>query len=635
MPAEMSVAVVGLGSRGLGVLERLICLADPARPLRVEVIDPVGTGAGVHALGQPDYLLLNTTCGQVSMFPDACSVGEQLRGTGPSLYEWATERGLRIAADGFTVGGTGRPVRPTDFLPRRVLGEYLQWFLGYLLARLPEHVSVRLHRACATDLGSDGGDGLVVTLSDGLRLPVRYAFLTTGYTGNRPPEGDWPGAERVIAVPYPLPDRLAEVRAGQVVAIGGFGLSAMDVMSSLTVGRGGEFVPDGDRLRYLASGREPELLFYSRSGLPCRARPKVVEFGPAYQPLVFTRAAVDELRRQRQGPLDFRRDVWPLILTEVRIAYRRTQARCAGPAAEVALAEELAAVTAAAGIGGIVAVLDALDARLGRFDPAAALDGSAGMSLHSSDSYQRWLAAVISADLAEAVHGFARSPVKGALDVLRALREQFRYVVDFGGLTPESGEDFAARIVPALNRAVVGPQYERHLELLALLEAGIASAPFGPAASADWQPESGRWRLASSRLREPCSREADWLVAARVDSPAVDASTSPLLNALHAKGWIRRHRPGSRQLVGIDIDADQHPLDVAGRPDRRLWVLGPLCEGATFYNHLVPSPGAFSRPVSDAHRCVSALFAAEWAAAARQPALTGRSSGEVAAGAVT
>ena len=308
MPAETSVAVIGLGSRGLGVLERLISLADPARPLRVEAIDPDGTGAGVHALAQPDYLLLNTTCGQVSMFPDAWSVGDQVRGSGPSLYEWVTERGLRIAEDGFTVGTVGRAIRPTDFLPRRVLGEYLQWFLGLLLARLPEHVSVRAAPGARDRIvGSDGADGLVVTLSDGQRLPVRYAFLTTGYTGNRQPDGDRPGAERTITVPYPLPSQLERVGAGEVVAIGGFGLSAMDVMSSLTVGRGGAFVPDGDRLRYRASGREPELLFYSRSGLPCRARPKVVEFGPAYLPLVFTRAAVDEVRRQRQGPLDFRR----------------------------------------------------------------------------------------------------------------------------------------------------------------------------------------------------------------------------------------------------------------------------------------------------------------------------------------
>ncbi|HEX8081493.1 MAG TPA: FAD/NAD(P)-binding protein [Jatrophihabitans sp.] len=611
MTAETSVAIIGLGSRGLGVLERLIALAGSDRPVRIEVIDPVGDGAGVHAQHQPDYLLLNTTCAQVSMFPDACTVGDQVRDPGPSLYEWAVGRGLRIAEDGFTVGATGRPIRPTDFLPRRLLGQYLQWFLDCLLTRLPDQVTVRLHQAEALDLHSDLDGGLQITLSDGSRLSVQHAFLTTGYTPNLRAGSEGPGAERIIAEPYPLPERLAAVTGGQGVAIGGFGLSAMDVMSCLTVGRGGRFTPDGDRLRYQASGREPELLFYSRSGLPCRARPKVVEFGARYRPLVFTRDAIDLARLQRQGPLDFDRDVWPLVLTELRIAYRRTQARCAGTAAEAALAGELSQAADLAGATGIVAALDALDARLGRFDPVSALDGSAGMSLHSSASYQRWLSTAVGQDLREGVHGFLRSPLKGALDVLRDLREQFRYVVDFGGLTPASLEEFAARVVPVFNRAVVGPQYERHLELLALLEAGVASAPFGPAPSARWQPGSGRWQLTSSRLSEPHSREVDWLAAAWVEPPAVDSSASPLLNSLFGKGWIRRHQPGSRQLVGIDIDSNQHPIDVEGRADPRLWVLGPLCEGATFYNHLVPSPGGHSRPVHDAHRCVSALLAAD------------------------
>jgi uncharacterized NAD(P)/FAD-binding protein YdhS len=608
MSAGLSVAVIGLGSRGLGVLERLITLAASPGPVRIEVIDPVADGAGVHAQGQPDYLLLNTTCAQVSMFPDAYTVGDRVHGPGPSLYEWATERDLRIAEDGFTVGSTGRPVRPTDFLPRRVLGQYLEWFLSQLLARVPDHVSVTVHRAEVLDLSSDADGGLLATLSDGSRVSVQHAFLTTGYTPNVRSTENRLGADRIIAEPYPLPERLAAVTAGQTVAIAGFGLSAMDVMSSLTVGRGGRFVLDGDRMRYLPSGREPRLLFYSRSGLPCRARPKVVEFGERYRPLVFTREAVDRARQQRQGPLDFQRDVWPLVLTELRIGYRRTQARCAGAAAEAALADELGR---ADGIGGILSVLDSLDARLGRFDPVAALDATAAMSLQSSASYQRWLSSVLSEDLTEGLSGFLRSPVKGALDVLRDLRDQFRYVVDFGGLTPESLDDFAARTVPALNRAVVGPQYERHQELLALLAAGVAEAPFGPAPSVSWDAEHSRWRLASSRLAEPYSREVDWLAAAWVEPPAVDSSASPLVDSLWRKGWIRRHRPGSRQVVGIDIDADQHPIDVEGRPDRRLWVLGPLCEGATFYNHLVPSPSSFSRPVHDAHRCVSALLATE------------------------
>jgi len=605
----MSVAVIGLGSRGLGVLERLITFGATAGPVRIEVIDPLGDGAGVHAQRQPDYLLLNTTCAQVSMFPDSCTVGEKVRGSGPSLYEWVTERGLRIAEDGFTVGATGRPIRPSDFLPRRLLGQYLQWFLDWLLARLPDQVTVQLHRAQAVDLDSDAEDRLLITLSDGARLTVQHAFLTTGYTPNLPTGLDQPGADRVIAEPYPMPERLAPVLAGQSVAIGGFGLSAMDVMSCLTVGRGGRFSSEGGRLRYLASGQEPRLLFYSRTGLPCRARPKTVEYGERYQPLVFTRAAVDLARSQRQGPLDFGRDIWPLALTELRVAYRRTQARCAGLSAEVALAEEFAAASAE-GAAGVGSVLDALDARLGRFDPVPALDESVGMSLRSSESYQGWLADTVGADLAEGLRGFAGSPLKGALDVLRDLREQFRYIVDFGGLTPESLEDFAARIVPVFNRAVVGPQYERHLELLALFEAGVASAPFGPAPAARWQPDARRWQLSSTLLAEPHTREVDWLAAAWVAPPAVAGSASPLLNSLYGKGWIRRHQPGSGQLVGIDIDADQHPIDADGRPDPRLWVLGPLCEGATFYNHLVPSPAAFSRPVHDAHRCVSALFAA-------------------------
>jgi uncharacterized NAD(P)/FAD-binding protein YdhS len=79
---------------------------------------------------------------------------------------------------------------------------------------------------------------------------------------------------------------------------------------------------------------------------------------------------------------------------------------------------------------------------------------------------------------------------------------------------------------------------------------------------------------------------------------------------LHRRGLIRRHSPDSPYVRGIDVDRDQHPLGTAGTPARMLWALGPLCEGATFYNNLVPSPGVYSRPMADAHRCVAAMFAA-------------------------
>lgn len=612
MAAVTSVAIVGLGSRGLSVLERIVTLAAKAGPgigqVRVEIIDPTCAGAGVHAPGQPDYLLLNTTCGQVSMFPDAHSVGGDLPEPGSSLYGWVTGRGLRMAADGYTIGTAGREIRPEDFLPRRLLGEYLGWFFSRVRQQAPGHVRLVTHRATAVDMWPGPDDTLTVALSDGTHLRVQYAFLTTGYTpndGNGTAVG--PGADRIIADPYPLPERMAAVAPGEPVALGGFGLSAMDLMSCLTVGRGGRYQGEGPDLRYLPSGREPVLLLYSRTGVPYRARPLLVRFGPPYQPLVFTPAGVDKARAARGGPLDFACDILPLILTEVAIAYRRCEARLAGADAAAALERELAS---APGPEGMVGTLAALDGRLGRFDPAAAFDGSAGLRLEDSAAYQSWLTGVIRQDLAEGVLGFARSPVKAGLDVLRELRDVVRYAVDFGGLTRQSLDDFTLRMVPRMNRAVVGPQFERHAELLALMSAGIAAAPFGPAPDVSFDLDAGRWRISSTRLGKATVRAADWLVSAHVPLPAVDASASPLLRALHRRGLIRRQSPDSCHVPGIDVDRDQHPLDAAGAPARRLWVLGPLCEGATFYNNLVPSPDVYSRPLADAHRCASAMLAA-------------------------
>jgi uncharacterized NAD(P)/FAD-binding protein YdhS len=599
-----TVAIIGFGSRGLGVLERIAALAAAEETagetgLQVEIIDPVGTGAGVHSTGQPDYLLLNTTCGQISMFPDQLSVGAATAGNGPSLYDWAVARGLRLAPDGFSVGTSGRDLRPTDFLPRRVLGDYLAWFFEHLTKTMPRAIKLVTHRTEAVDIATGPTGRLVVELADGGSVPADYAFLTTGYTPNGAPHTDG-----LIAEPYPLPERLAAIAPGQTVAVGGFGLSAMDVISCLTVGRGGRFRRDQGDAEYLPGGGEPRIVMYSRTGVPYRARPQVTRFEISYDPLVFTPAAIDALRVANGAALDFDADLMPLILTEMRIAYRRCQTRCDGPEAERALVKELRAAPANA----INARLDELDAERGRFDAAATFAGDAGILLGDGAAYQRWFRDTLRRDLGEGLLGFAWSPVKAALDIFRELRDTVRYVADFAGLTPASRDDFYRRVVPLMNRAVVGPQYERHAELLALMAAGLLEVPLGPAPMI--VRNAGCWTLTSTRLASPERREVDWLVPAQVPLPAVQDSASPLLSALARKGCIRPSQPGSRLVPGIDVDRDQHPLDATGQPNPRIWVLGPLCEGATFYNNLVPSPGGYSRPVADAHRCAAAMLAA-------------------------
>jgi hypothetical protein len=63
------LAIVGLGSWGVCVLERAVARARRVdSPVRVHVIEPGALGGGVYAKGQPDYLVLNNPCGQLSLY---------------------------------------------------------------------------------------------------------------------------------------------------------------------------------------------------------------------------------------------------------------------------------------------------------------------------------------------------------------------------------------------------------------------------------------------------------------------------------------------------------------------------------------------------------------------------------------
>ncbi|MEW2131116.1 FAD/NAD(P)-binding protein [Streptomyces sp. NPDC005435] len=642
-PVAGTIGIIGLGSRGIGVLERIVTLA--ARPDRagrrlvVEVVDPDGTGVGIHVVGQPDHLLLNTVCEQVSLFPEEATVGPAVGDRGPSLYAWVTARGLKVAEDGYTLGDHGRPVRPDDYLPRRVLGEYLGWFLRRLLDRVPGNVEIRFHRATATGLSTGPDDSRHITLDTGETLRVDTVFLTTGHTPPAPPVPDAPGAARRVHEIYPPATAFADVTAGRTLALGGTGLSAMDVLASLTLGRGGRYEAADGGLRYLPSGREPRILLFSRTGIPFRARPAVNRTGGPYEPVVFTPHTLDRLRAARAGrPLDLHGDLLPLIRAEMRVAFhRRATALTRGTEAEHALTARLRAAAGSLGVGlgslegelGALVVelgllegeLDALDVehaeRFGHFDPQELLFPDT-TEFDSSDAYQKWYEERLRSDLAEARPGLGGSPVKAGLEVLRDLRDVVRHAVDFGGLDEQSHEEFYGSLTGTLNRSVTGPQLDRHEELLALLEAGVVSVPFGPAPRVTW--DGTAWRLSSTRLGTGHSASADWLAYATSGQPDVEATGSPLLAGLQASGRIRRHRPGAPSSRGVDITADQHPVAADGRPDRKVRVLGPLCEGSTFYNHYVPSPGGRNRALADADRCVTAAL--DELAAATEPDVT-------------
>jgi uncharacterized NAD(P)/FAD-binding protein YdhS len=125
-----AVAIIGVGPRGLTVLERLVALAAKRfdgrdreravqrdRPaLTIHLIDPYPPGAGiVWRTDQPQSLLMNTTIAEQTVFPDSsCSfLDEGEEPAGPSMGEWY------VAA-----GGT-EPLDST-FPSRALYGRYLR-----------------------------------------------------------------------------------------------------------------------------------------------------------------------------------------------------------------------------------------------------------------------------------------------------------------------------------------------------------------------------------------------------------------------------------------------------------------------------------------------------------------------------
>ncbi|MEV4927145.1 FAD/NAD(P)-binding protein [Streptomyces roseoverticillatus] len=653
MSTEPGVCIIGFGSRGLGVLERIVTLTSApgwgGRPFTVDIVDPRCDAIGIHDPAQPDYLLLNTTCSQVSPFPEEATVGDTVGDRGPNLYEWVRERGLRLAEDGYTLGPAGREIRADDYLPRRILGEYLSWFLQRVVDRAPGHLVIRFHRTEAVELTVLPDGNRRVVLDDGGVVTAPYVFLTTGHTPPAAlPERDRPlGEARRVRDIYPPVSRFADIRPGQTVALAGTGLSGMDALAALTLGRGGRYTTAGGTLQYVPSGAEPGIVLYSRTGLPFRARPRANRQGGLYEPLVFTAEAVDRLRAEApEDGLSLHGDLLPLIRTEMRVAFHL---RCAallggdgdrtagGGATEERTAEDRTADTLreAVAAGRLDSELDRLDAEhrtaFGLLDPEELLFPEPG-DLSGSHAYQDWYGGRLAEDLEQAELGLSGSPLKAALEVLRDRRELIRRAVDFAGLDEKSHDEFYGSFTAVLNRSVTGPQLDRHQELLALLRAGVVAVPFGPEPEVAWDEAGACWRLSSTRLAEPYSATADWLCHATSGQPDVDRTGSRLLAGLVRTGTIRRHRPAVANSRGVDLTRGLHPVGSDGVADERMWVLGPLSEGTTFYNHYVPSPGGFSRALSDAHRSVVAMLAAAAEAAGEAARKAAGETGDEAGG---
>ena len=139
---------------------------------------------------------------------------------------------------------TGQPIEPHHFLPRRLMGEYLQWFYRALIAGAPPGVHIVHHPTAAVDLVArrDGREEVQPGQRGKRRCRPRDRHVRS--------HGEPTARRRLDATlaPYPVGAYVDEIPTDSTVAVSGMGLVAVDVVTALTVGRGGQFVENGDGL---------------------------------------------------------------------------------------------------------------------------------------------------------------------------------------------------------------------------------------------------------------------------------------------------------------------------------------------------------------------------------------------------
>ncbi len=300
---------------------------------------------------------------------------------------------------------------------------------------------------------------------------------------------------------------LDRVPAGEPVIVRGAGPAFMDLLEPLTVGRGGGFRPgvDGQPV-YAASGDEPRLFVGSRRGVPYRTRIGYpLEEPPPYGGF---------LGDLPDGPLDYRRDVWPRIAKELAYAYYHELFR-RHPERVRMRWDEFAAAYAAEPWDG-----KAMRALIRRAVPGHAdrlnldrLDRPLhGIRFGDSDGLQRWMRGYLVADIDRRTNPACSADL--------ALVHAMRRVLDALAGT-------ACGIDPAYldlyGFVTGGPCADRQRELLALARAGIVTF-LGADAWVTADRVAGMWRAGSPGV--PGQVRAKTLIDA--PSPVTLPETSPI-----------------------------------------------------------------------------------------------------------
>jgi hypothetical protein len=378
------------------------------------------------------------------------------------------------------------------------------------------------------------------------------------------------------------------------------GLTAVDVVKTFTIGRGGKF-KNG---RYIPSGEEPLIILGSRLGLPYSARAHNQKTDQ-YKGEILTPEHVLKLKGQK-AKIDFEKDLMPLILKEMDYVYYTTLKgkqwgnqfmKCVSNKERRRWIAENVPPKDRFSWQDLENPLWNIEAETPPGQPW----------FPSMAAYTHFVTEYIRRDIQEAEKGNATSPLKTAVDsVLRDLRDTLRLVVDRGGLTASSHRYLDRAFNRVNNRIAVGPPVSSTRELLALVEAGLVSFS-GPTPKLSMDENTGEF-FVESNLVGGSRRSVKHVLNGRIHSVDNKNDSSTLIQNLFKRGMIRtfvnKDETGNYELGGLDVTDDFNVIGKDGRPHPHVCAIGIPIEGKFWFNAVDARPDVNSNAIVHLSRWV-------------------------------
>ncbi|WP_018296959.1 FAD/NAD(P)-binding protein [Corynebacterium lubricantis] len=528
-----SIAIIGLGPRGVSTLERLIArlntVDNPPERLVLHLIDDAQHGGGkVWDINQTKALCMNTFAHGMTLFAEPGATVEAPVIEGPTIYEWvrlhlgdtsevSPEKLAFVEKhplqpevnERFSDEELGA-IRPESYPHRALYGYYLLWFFHSILKDVPEWVTVVQHKARATNIHAvDDHD--VITLDNGEDVTASATIAVTGWqnqgmgeqekwikhTLETHPNLNW------IRADNPIEQDIDSIKDNENVLARGLGMGFFDVLIMTTTERGGQFVDDENAsggVRYIPTGKEPTFYASSRRGYPFMPQSDDGGLPPAAEIPRLKKVVAQLSSRSGRRSIDYDVEVWPAVLRDAYHAYVKTLARVEPEALKADLDTIVAAIDdaeidASVVFNGVTAMDDVITQYTTKRFSLLRWLHLIPATFDNTEELTAYLVQRMQEDLSDAEAG-QDSPVRAALWSIGFSRKPTQVLGAEGRYTVESRHHMFDKAIALGQLACSGPPIFRTRQLLALVDAGVVRF-IGAHPFLDTDRHTGEWTMSS------------------------------------------------------------------------------------------------------------------------------------------